>query len=407
MRSILNKNRMKKISALVLFLMFFCLESKAQWLWDVKKMQEIKRQIKNYTPAYKKLISDADQELKKEPYSVTYKKGIAPSGVKNDYVSLSRYWWPNPETTDKLPYIYKDGQSNPELNEYDRNTLGKMCASVNTLALAYFYSGNEKYAKKASEFLQVWFMDPATKMNPHLEYAQFIPGRDGSKGRPEGLIDSYSFVDMLNSLQLMKGSKYYTKELHSGLQQWFSALAQWFQTSSQGIREEAAKNNHATSYDSQMMVFYLFAGEEAKAKAIAEAFPKKRIDTQIEPDGKQPHELRRTLSYHYSLYNLAHMFDAGVMSKALGVDFLNYVSADGKSFYKALDYLVGYVGKELQDWPYQQISGWEEKQQETCLNLLKIVSFFPEKQQYQEVIKKHFKFEGNERFVLYYGKPIE
>ena len=95
------------------------------------------------------------------------------------------------------------------------------------------------------------------------------------------------------------------------------------------------------------------------------------------------------------------------MSKALGVDFLNYVSADGKSFYKALDYLVGFVGKELQDWPYQQISGWEEKQQETCLNLLKIVSFFPEKQQYQEVIKKHFKFEGNERFVLYYGKPRE
>ncbi len=185
----------------------------AQWAWDKAQLQKIKSQIKrdSYAPAYRKLLREAEGELGKKPYSVTQKAGVAPSGDKHDYVSLSRYWWPNPDTPDRLPYIYKDGQSNPELNEYDRNTLGNMARSVSTLSLAYYYSGQEKYAQKAVEMLRAWFLDADTRMNPHLEYAQFIPGRNNSKGRPEGLIDSYSYVEMLNSLPLLQGSKSYTR----------------------------------------------------------------------------------------------------------------------------------------------------------------------------------------------------
>src|SRR5690606_41789327 len=94
----------------------------ALWLWDVDKMQAIKGRLMwpEYEAADGKLLQQADKALTRKAYSVTQKDGIAPSGNKHDYVSLSRYWWPNPDTPDGLPYIYKDGQSNPELNRYDR-----------------------------------------------------------------------------------------------------------------------------------------------------------------------------------------------------------------------------------------------------------------------------------------------
>lgn len=164
-----------------------------------------------YAPAYRALIVQAEEEVRKGSYSVVYKKGIAPSGDKHDYVSLSRYWWRNPSTSNGLPYVFKDGESNPELNHYDRNTLGNMCNAVSTLSLAFFYSGSEKYAEKAFDLLKIWFLNSDTKMNPNLEYSQFIPGRDDSKGRPEGLIDSYSFVGMLNSIPLLRTSAHYSE----------------------------------------------------------------------------------------------------------------------------------------------------------------------------------------------------
>src|SRR5690606_36838610 len=81
----------------------------AQWLWDADKMKKIKGQLAlpAYKAAYQRLIRHADHELSQDIYSVTQKEGVAPSGDKHDYVSLSRYWWPNPDTPSGLPYVYK------------------------------------------------------------------------------------------------------------------------------------------------------------------------------------------------------------------------------------------------------------------------------------------------------------
>lgn len=392
-----------------LFALFCLLTSSlhAQWLWDKNKMSQIKQQLHTltYAPAYDVLLKQANKYLSTPTYSVTKKKGMAPSGDKHDYVSLSRYWWPNPNTPDKLPYIYKDGQSNPELERYDRNTLGDMCAAVNTLSLAYYYSGAEKYAEKAVQFLRVWFLNESTKMNPNLEYSQFIPGKDNSKGRPEGLIDSYSFVSMLNSIHFLKNSKFYTSKDEQGLKNWFAQFATWMQQSTQGQKEKSAKNNHSTAYDAQLITYFLFSDNEKAARAIINEFPSQRMFVQIEPDGKQPNELWRTLAYHYSQYNLSHMLDVCATAQKLGINLLDQQSADGRSIYKAFDYLISFLGKDVSSWPYKQISGWESKQQDVCKELLKILDLNPTKQNYLEVYNKYAQQDLTDRWRLYYGAP--
>jgi len=377
----------------------------AQWLWDINKLNDIKQNIHTpaYSTAYKQLLIDADKALKVNPYSVTFKEYMAPSGDKHDYVSLSRYAWPNTETADGLPYKLRDGESNPELEKYDRHPLGNMASAVNTLALAYFYSGKEYYAAKAVELIRAWFFNEETKMNPNLNYAQFMPGVNQSKGRAAGLIDSYSFVSMLNSVKLLDSSESYTSSDDNRLKEWFANFAIWWQTSEQGIAENNSKNNHGLAYDVQLVVYLLFSGNVDDAKKIIDSFPEKRLYTQIEPDGKQPQELRRTLAFHYSEYNIRHMIEMFFIAKSLGIDLYKAESADGRNFYKAIDFLTPYLGKGVSEWPYKQISGWENTLQAFCEDLYCIVALDSSRKDYLDLYKKYGNKSSSQRSRLLFG----
>lgn len=398
---------MKKTLILFFVLLGIIPYTNAQWIWDMSKMTSVKTDINSltYSSAYRSLLKDAERAMQKKPVSVTDKKPIPPSGDIHDYVSLSRYVWPDSTKADGLPYTHKDGQSNPELENYDRNPLGEMANAVNTLSLAYFFSGDERYAEKATEFLRVWFLNEKTRMNPNLNYAQFIPGLNDSKGRPTGLIDTYSFVDMLNSVIFLEKSKSYTQKDKDGLQRWFAEFTEWFESSEQGIGENNAKNNHGLAYDVQLATYFLFSGNEKGAKRVVEEFPTKRMFAQIEPDGKQPQELRRTLAFGYSEYNIRHMIDMFAIAKYLGKDLHKMESSDGRSFYKAVDYLSSFLGKDVSDFPYQQISGWEAKQQELCEDLYRIVDLDPSKQNYLALYKKYSKQKMSDRNRLLFGAP--
>jgi len=396
---------MKKIFVVVIGLLSLSFNINAQWIWDKNKLDEIKKDIHSltYTGAYQSLVQQAEKLLPSKTYSVVFKEGIAPSGDKHDYVSLSRYVWPDPSKPDGLPYIHRDGESNPELEKYDRNPLGNMAMAVNTLSLAYFYSGDERYASKAVDFLRTWFLDKDTRMNPNLNYAQFIPGVNNSKGRSFGLIDTYSFVDMLNSVKLLEKSKNYTQADREGLQKWFSDFSKWWQTSEQGIAEYNAVNNHGLAYDVQTVMYLLFSGDTEGANKVISEFPGKRLFPHIQPDGSQPEELRRTLAFHYSEYNIRHMIDMFAIAKSLGSDLHKVESADGRTFYKAIDFLTPYLGKDISAWPYQQISGWDNALQNFCEDLYRIVALDPSRQEYLELYKKYSKRGFTDRNRLLYG----
>ena len=381
--------------------------SPAQSIWDAAHLADVKQSLDQpyYAAAYRSLLRQADRLLDAEPLSVMMKDKTPASGDKHDYLSQARYYWPDPTKPDGLPYVNRDGESNPELNRLDRNRLGATASRVTTLSLAWYFSGNEAYARKATELIRVWFFDKKTRMNPNLEYAQMIPGRDGGKGRCYGVLDSYSFVEMLDAVQLLEQSEAFTARDSKQLKAWFGKLLQWILTSPQGQEESAQKNNHATAYDAQVIALALYTGREDVAKEIIEAVPAKRIFTQVEPDGSQPQELRRTLGFGYSQYNLTHFIDIFRMAQKLGIRIDDATSADGRSFYKALDFLTPYVGKEVTAWPYQQIGEWDYKQQELCKDLYRTWLLRPERTDYLRLYQAHRRLNPEDRFNLLYVRP--
>lgn len=382
----------------------------AQSIWDVTQLQEVKRSITEpfYASSYQALKAEADKTLSAEPLSVMMKEKTPASGDKHDYMSQARYTWPDPTKPDGLPYITRDGQSNPEINKLDRNRLGTTANRITTLALAWYFSGDERYAKKATELVRTWFLNKDTRMNPNLEYAQIIPGKDNNKGRCYGLIDSYSFVEMLDAVALLEQSKSFTTKDSKQLKAWFSKLTKWMLESQQGKEEAAGTNNHSVAYDAQIIAFSLYTGNDKLAKETINAFPEKRIFAQIEPNGSQPKELRRTLAFHYSQYNLTHIIDIMLMAKKLGINIDNATSADGRNFYKAMDFLTPYAGKDLKAWPYKQISGWEGALQNFYKDLYRTVTYLnSDQKEYLKIYATYRIWNPQDRFNLLYVKATE
>jgi len=294
-----------------------------------------------------------EKALKAEPLSVTTKEFLPPSGDKHDYYSLSRYWWPDPNKPDGKPYIRRDGETNPEVEKItDHTFFGKTINNINTLALAFYYSGDERYAEHAAKLIRVWFLDADTKMNPNMTYAQTILGNP--KPRGTGILDVRELSTAIDAFGILQLSRSWDIQEQVKLKEWFKEYLIWLRESKNGRDESNAKNNHGTWYDVQTTAIALFIGNSSLAKQICEEAKLKRIAYQITPEGKQPEELVRTLSFHYSTFNLYALSRLAALAKHTGVDLWNYATDDGRSIRSALDHLIPYASKEKK-WEWTQI----------------------------------------------------
>jgi hypothetical protein len=407
------KTRQVLLGSYIISTILFCVSSIAvaqeastaprTFIIDGEKLALTKRQIKkgdeSFAAALAKLDSDARRALEQKPGSVITKAVSPPSGDKHDYLSQAPYFWPDPTKPGGLPYIRRDGERNPELLKItDHTALDQMEAAVRTLALAYYFKDNEEYAAKAAQLLRAWFLDPATRMNPNLEYAQFIPGVN--TGRGIGLIETRGLVNVVDAVALLGGSKSWTAADKDGLENWFLKFWHWMQESKNGREENASKNNHGTFYDVQSISFALFVHHTADAHQIAETAKQKRVALQIEPDGSQPLELARTKSWSYSNMNLDGLLLLARLSQNVGVDLWTYQTRDGRGIRRALEYLYPYAVEDRK-WTFQQIEGFEAK---VFFPLLRQAAAHYLDQKFQAAVSKIPKSDASDREHLLSGR---
>jgi hypothetical protein len=314
---------------------------------------KLKKGDKQLQKALEELIIQADKTLKSGPYSVTYKSKVPPSGDKHDYMSVGPYWWPDSTKAGGLPYIRKDGQVNPErFSIKDADYHGSLCRDVFRLSLAWYFTGEKKYSDHAAKLLRTWFLDKETRMNPNLNFGQAIPGR--TDGRGIGIIDTRALAVLIDGVQLLKDSKSLPAADYNHIQDWYKAFLTWMRTSPVGLDEADEHNNHGTWYDVQTVSMALFTGQPDLAKEILEQQTKKRISSQLDTSGAQPHELARTVSWNYATMNLQGFFQLASLADNVGVDLWNYVTPDGKSIKSAFNWMLPFAQKKKQ-WTHQQI----------------------------------------------------
>jgi len=337
--------------------------------------------------AFEELLADAETVLALGPWSVRDKTKTPPSGDKGDYYSIGPYWWPDPKKEDGLPYIRRDGETNPErrTDAYDNVALSDMADAVETLALAGFLSNEAQYSERAALIVKTWFIDPKTAMHPNLNFAQSIPGR--VDGRGIGLIDTYGLVKLVDAVGLLETQNLLSSEDMTVLRQWFEDFSLWMLRSENGKEERRALNNHGVFYDVQLAVFAAFSGDMTAIDKIIDGVESHRIPGQIDKRGRLPRELDRTRSFHYTAYTIKAFLDLAHIGECKERDLWRYETNKGAGIKKALTFHAGYADR-LKSWPYRQIrtinprglfenlcrararSDWTEPKLETAFQIL-------------------------------------
>jgi hypothetical protein len=289
------------------------------------------------------LDKDANKLLDKKFKTVLDKKIIAPSGNKNDYTSRAIYYWPKDnlqKSSEKNEaWEYKDGKINKEsLTDTDHNNYYEMLNAVKKLSLSYYLFQKPEYAEKAVKLIKEWFIDEKTKMNPHFKHAQAIPGKN--EGTPSGIIDSRGILWVVDAVDLVSESEHWNEELDSEFRSWTDQLFNWLLESDFGKRESATKNNHGTFYDLQIIKLATYLEEYNIAESFIDSVKIKRIARQIEPNGFQPEEMKRTKSQVYAVFNLSALLEVATIAKAYNEDLWEYETEDSGSIKDAVNYLL-------------------------------------------------------------------
>src|SRR5258706_1928894 len=331
------------------------------FVMNAERLVELKKNVqqkdKVVMPMVDSLKTQADALLAMKPVSVMDKSFTPVSGNKHDYMSQAPYFWYDSTKPNGLPYMRKDGQRNPEIYKItDRTYLGRLDDACRVLSLAWYLTGEEKYADKAGTLLRTWFIDEATKMNPHLDYGQAVPGVNA--GRGIGIIETVALISIADAAGLLALSKSWKTVDQQALQQWYAQYLNWLLTSKNGTDEHKAKNNHGTWYYAQVIDFALFTGDRSKALQLAKE-SKIRLDSQLAKEGQQPLELERTNGLGYSTMNLRGWFTVATLAEKTSVDIWGYQTSKDVSLRTAFDWLMPYaIGEKA--WTWDQISKYNK-----------------------------------------------
>jgi hypothetical protein len=330
-----------------------------------------------------KMCKSADDIIKdKKEFTVTFNN---PKGqeFRNNYFSMGPYWWPNPDTENGLPYIRKDGRVNPERDQIsDRDEIRSFIKAIEAMAIAYYATGNEKYAQYGIHLLEVWFLNNDTKMSPNMVNAQAIPGLH--EGRGTGIIDSHKFIHLVDYITILKSSKSWSQEHEKAIAEWFTQFLNWLLTHKYGNDESDSKNNHGTAFDMQVIAIALHLKKYDWVKNRIQSHTIPRIDSQIEPTGEQPLETARTKSWNYICENLHNFYLIGLMAKKVGIDLFHYTNPSGGGYQAALNYAIPYT-LTPKIWPHKMIVEFQIDRLQVSTNIA--AALYEDNEKYLQYLK--------------------
>ena len=310
-----------------------------------------------------RILAAADAALALPPLTITAHRAPHAEGSPHDFYSNGDYWWPDPAKPDGLPYVRRDGETNPDNFVAHRQAVNTLRDRVAALAAARLVTGDARYAAKADELLRVFFLDPATRMNPNLAHAQAVPGV--SPGRPAGIIDGLHLAEVARAVKVLDREQALPAETVAGLKRWFADLCTWMTTSENGRAEAAAKNNHAVAYVVQLAAFADLTDNEAILAECRRQFREVFVPNQMAADGSFPAELGRTKPYGYSIFQLDQMATLCQILSARGDDLWQFALPDGRGMRAAVAWLHPYLADKA-SWPkppdVEHWDGWPVRQ---------------------------------------------
>lgn len=302
--------------------------------------------------AARRLRAEAEKRLKEGPWSVTFErpKSLDLDLDVHDYYSQAPYWWPDP-TNPTGAYVRKDGQTNPDRFLANKGALNAMCEAVFTLGTAAFLLDDPRYAQRAVRDVDTWFVNPKTRMNPNLEFAQVVFGSEAARG--EGILDGRVLIHALQGMEFLARTGAWDPKDQAAVHKWFEEYLDWLTRSKKGQYEMKSGNNHASWWTAQAAAVASYVQNKPAETMVFTYYRDHILPGQIHTDGSAPREEARTRSLSYSAFNLEAY---ATTCRVAQVNGENLWTAQGRRGV-TLDTVIQYLRPYLQD-----PKGWSKEQ---------------------------------------------
>jgi hypothetical protein len=261
-----------------------------------------------------------------------------------------------------------------------RDALFQLGLAVPALAAAHTLTGDNRYVEQAVRHLRAWFIDPASRMTPALNYAQVVaqaataPRLSDSaasrttaapNGRFEGLVEALPLAELAQSISFLAASPALTDADLAGLRDWFGAYLKWMTAEEDsGARLPAlardSRDHHGTSWMMQVCAYATFAAPDSTAPRsenstltqLRHRFRATLLRAQMSSGGTFPRELTSENAYRDSLFNLDMLAAVCQLLTTRFDSVWDFELQDGPSMRAAIAFHYPFiVDRKL--WPYR------------------------------------------------------
>ena len=304
--------------------------------------------------AARRLRAEADRRMKEGPWSVTSERPRGLDLDAHDYYSEAPFWWPNPDDPGG-PFVLHEGRLYPDRFSANRTALNSMADAVFALGAASYLFDDSRYGQRAAHIVNTWFVNPRTRMNPNLEYAQAI--RNLNTGRPSGIIEGRVLIRAIQGMEFLAESGGWDLKDQAAVHKWFEDYLRWLTQSRDGLEEKRSSDNHSSWWTAQVAAVATFVGDDLAAKAAFDFYRDRIFSRQIRPDGSAPSEEARNSPW-YSVFNLEAYTLVCRIAEVQGVDLWSVRAKNGSSLSTVIDYLKPHLADPRQ-WSREQTNDLE------------------------------------------------
>jgi len=248
-----------------------------------------------------------------------------------------------------------------------RDALFALGLQVPALAAAHLLTGDGRFAERAMLHLRAWFIDPATRMTPRLDYGQSpIHGSSAAPGGSfTGILETLPLVEVAQAIPFLAASEAMSEADLAALHAWFAEYLRWLtEPQDSGPRLAALardrKDHHGTSWMLQVSAYSLLTAPENGAPKtesksmddLRHRFRTVTLRAQITAEGKFPRELSSEMPYRNSLFNLDMLAAICNLLSTRFESVWDYELEDGPGVRGAIAYHFPYIARR-NSWPFR------------------------------------------------------
>ncbi|KAF8707521.1 Ras of Complex, Roc, domain of DAPkinase, partial [Rhizoctonia solani] len=261
------------------------------------------------------------------------------STASSSYPEESPLRAPGPTKTksswSSCPYKSRDGKVNPDTRDIKSSAyIGQVSQSVLWNAIAAAASGAQSHEKSVADFINTFFLDNKSKMNPKVEFGQVVRGPPGTQaGSYMGILDMRSLVKVVNAILVLREtqSSYWTQDRDDRMKVWATQYVRWVEASAVGKKAERAANNHGSFYPNQIAAMKILSGDIVGAKQVLQSYFDNQFQDQIVASGEQA---------SLTCFNLEAMITNAKLGDYIGINYWSTRTKYGATIQTAVDYII-------------------------------------------------------------------